>query len=203
MSYQLSKSDILFHQRFLRASGLYKDKLDGLWGKNTEDSDNQFTIESKKIQGIYGTFDVRTENAIKSLVLPAQVLAREFMISAKNAITFGVKILSGNRTYAEQDVIYAQGRTIAGIKVTKARGGESNHNFGIAWDIGIFIDGKYVDKDDRPYIELAHKVMPKFMSLEWGGDWHSIHDNPHYNLKTTSDRIEIIRNRFEKGELYY
>ncbi|MEO8506247.1 MAG: hypothetical protein ABI593_01300 [Betaproteobacteria bacterium] len=38
-----------------------------------------------------------------------------------------------------QDAPYRQGRLgNPGPRVTNARDGQSNHNFGIAWDIGIF-----------------------------------------------------------------
>lgn len=39
------------------------------------------------------------------------------------------------RTYAQQNALYAQGRTKPGPKVTNARGGESPHQFGLACDV--------------------------------------------------------------------
>ena len=45
-----------------------------------------------------------------------------------------VEIVQGLRTFAEQDELYAQGRTKPGQIVTQARGGESNHNYGLAAD---------------------------------------------------------------------
>jgi len=38
------------------------------------------------------------------------------------------------RTPAEQDTLYAQGRTAPGKIVTNAKGGETPHNFGLAFD---------------------------------------------------------------------
>src|SRR5215471_18388685 len=48
----------------------------------------------------------------------------------------GIEILvvQGLRTWAEQDALYAQGRTASGQIVTNARGGQSYHNFGLAVD---------------------------------------------------------------------
>jgi len=46
-----------------------------------------------------------------------------------------LKLISGLRTYEEQDALYAQGRTAPGPKVTNAPGGHSNHNFGLAFDM--------------------------------------------------------------------
>lgn len=44
------------------------------------------------------------------------------------------------RTFAEQDALYAQGRTTPGKVVTQARGGQSAHNFGAAIDIVLLKD---------------------------------------------------------------
>jgi peptidoglycan LD-endopeptidase CwlK len=45
-----------------------------------------------------------------------------------------VQISQGMRTFAEQNRLYAQGRTSPGSIITNARGGQSNHNFGLAVD---------------------------------------------------------------------
>ena len=46
------------------------------------------------------------------------------------------------RTFAEQDIIFAKGRTTPGNIVTGARGGLSNHNYGLAIDMYPVIDGR-------------------------------------------------------------
>jgi peptidoglycan hydrolase-like protein with peptidoglycan-binding domain len=51
-------------------------------------------------------------------------------------------ITDGLRTFAEQDAIFAQGRTKPGDIVTNARGGESNHNYGLAVDLYPVIEGR-------------------------------------------------------------
>ncbi len=55
------------------------------------------------------------------------------------------RIISGTRTYEEQNALFRQGRWGNPPPiVTNAKGGKSNHNFGIAWDIEIFSeDGRY------------------------------------------------------------
>jgi peptidoglycan L-alanyl-D-glutamate endopeptidase CwlK len=97
------------------------------------------------------------------------------------------------RTFAEQDALYAQGRTklydLAGNKlgiVTKAKGGQSLHNYGLAFDICLVADGntswndiKDFDGDGKSdWIEVV-KIM-KDNGWEWGGDWKSIKDKPHF-----------------------
>ena len=86
-------------------------------------------------------------------------------------------------------------------KVTNARGGQSNHNFGIAWDIGLFEDGEYVLQDAK-YKALAEAVLPDLEGLEWGGHWKSFKDFPHYQLKAVSDSVAVISKYFERGEVF-
>ncbi|MGR6127833.1 M15 family metallopeptidase [Paenibacillus sp. SER-28] len=101
-----------------------------------------------------------------------------------------VLITQGLRTYAEQDALYAQGRTKPGQVVTKARGGYSNHNFGFAADFALLLrDGRTVswdtlkddDKDSLPdWSEVVEEA--KKLGLEWGGDWRSFKDMPHLQM---------------------
>ncbi|WP_311270795.1 M15 family metallopeptidase [Sphingobium sp. WCS2017Hpa-17] len=137
---------------------------------------------------------------------PAQKVAREFMRAAAG-FRNTVKIISGSRTYAEQDALYAIGRTIQTNKspVTKAKGGQSNHNFGLAWDVGIFeAAGRYMDGskkgDEKAYADLAGLVKPVVANLEWGGDWTSFVDPPHYQLATGSKATAQVRALFESGQ---
>lgn len=54
-----------------------------------------------------------------------------------------VQITSGYRSFAEQNKLYAQGRTAPGKIVTNAKGGQSNHNYGLAIDyVLLSADGK-------------------------------------------------------------
>lgn len=51
-------------------------------------------------------------------------------------------ITDGFRSFAEQDALFARGRTKPGPIVTNARGGLSNHNYGLAVDLYPVIDGQ-------------------------------------------------------------
>lgn len=202
MSYQLLKQDILFYQRFLKSNGFYNDELDGIWGSNADKADADFMAQSDSIAKQYGTFDNRSESCIISLIPKAQAEARKFLQIAKDT-QIDVRILSGTRTYEEQNILYSQGRN-GNTKpiVTNARGGQSNHNFGIAWDIGIFDEeGSYISTDEE-YIMLSTKVLLNMDTIEWGGNWHSFKDNPHYQLKLVSEDVGIIRQLFENGDVY-
>ena len=112
----------------------------------------------------------------------------------------GVKIISGTRSYAEQNKLFRQGRYHnPGPVITHARGGSSAHNFGLAWDIGIFTESKgYIP--DGPFYDKAAKAGLND-SIEWGGDWTNFVDRSHYQLKISTP-IQFVRKQFEAGEQY-
>lgn len=95
---------------------------------------------------------------------------------------YDVRVVQGLRTYAEQDGLYAQGRTKPGQRVTNARGGYSNHNFGLAADLCPFIDGEPAwDRSDL--FDLIGQTAVKHR-LDWGGTWKKFVDKPHVELPT-------------------
>jgi len=195
MSQQLFKQDIKFLQRFLKSGGFDPKGIDGGWGANTDAAEDAFLTASQKLAQEMGTFHARSEQNILTLNVAAQKAARTFLTRV-TAAGLGVRIISGTRTYAEQNEIYAQGRTKKGPIVTNAKGGQSNHNFGIAWDIGIFdANGKYLP--ESPLYAKAAEVglIP---GLEWGGNWKKP-DRPHFQLATGLS-ASATRAKFEKGD---
>ncbi len=95
------------------------------------------------------------------------------------------------RTFAEQDVLFN-----AKPQVTKAKGGQSYHNYGLAIDIVLI-----VDKDGNGSFETAswdvksdfdgdgksdwQEVVAIFKRYgwEWGGGWRSVKDYMHFEKK--------------------
>lgn len=89
------------------------------------------------------------------------------------------------RSQAEQDALYAQGRTAPGKIVTWTR--KSKHIDGLAFDIAILQDNKPVwelkvdvDNDGVPDYEQAGAIGES-LGLVWGGRWKSP-DYPHFQL---------------------
>lgn len=203
MSRHLFGDDVIFHQRLLKAQGIYRGALDGSWGPKTEAADRDFERRSVELR-LLGTFEDRSERVLAGLHLKAQAAARRLLLLARSA-GFRARLLSGTRSYAEQDRLHAQGRYgNTGPRVTNARGGQSNHNFGIAWDIGLFDKaGGYLDGDTDAEITEYHRLgkAARPLGLEWGGDWQSIPDVPHYQLPTGRSVAET-RRLFEAGEAY-
>ena len=125
------------------------------------------------------TVDARSEGVIATLHARVRPYARALVLKARKAgIT--IKVISGLRTYAEQNDLFAQGRTKPGKIVTKARGGYSNHNFGVAFDIGVFNGSSYLDESPS---YKAVGALGKELGLDWGGNWKTIKDEPHFQLR--------------------
>ena len=123
--------------------------------------------------------DARSERAIVRLLPEVRPYARALV--QKAALSgIRIKVISGLRSYAEQDALYAQGRTRPGRIVTNARAGYSNHNFGIAFDVGVFEGGTYLGDSPR---YKAVGALGSDMGLEWGGNWKTIVDQPHFQLR--------------------
>lgn len=110
-----------------------------------------------------------------------------------------IKFSEGYRTVAEQDALYAQGRTKPGNVVTNARGSSysSQHQWGIAADfyLNMDIDGDGDKKDDafNDVTNMFSRVgrLAEEVGLSWGGNWTRIFDKPHLYIgkwgSTTSD----------------
>lgn len=133
-------------------------------------------------EGEDSAVDPRSEGVINTLLPEVRPYARELLFKAA-AAGIRIKIISGLRTYEEQNRLYAKGRTIPNTSiVTNARGGESNHNFGIAFDVGVFEGNQYMG--DSPKYK-AVGVLGMELGLEWGGNWKTIVDQPHFQLRPT------------------
>lgn len=207
MSSPLFTKDILFAQRLLSSCGLYHAALDGKFGPGMKAAEDAFEALFVSYQKLWGTFGLRSESNIATLMPKMQVAARKILTLAKAKFpSWDVQVLSGTRTYSEQNALFGQRP-----KVTNARGGWSNHNFGIAIDVGIFVGGHYYTgrnaAEDRAYADLARVVKTEYgvkgktPLVEWGGDWKSIHDAPHYQL-ITGKSVSECRALLEKGKPY-
>jgi peptidoglycan L-alanyl-D-glutamate endopeptidase CwlK len=112
---------------------------------------------------------------------------------ANNLLGKGVRLRLAHvyRTNTEQDALFNKRP-----KVTNAKGGQSIHNYGLAFDIVMLYDqdgnGTFetaswnmvrdFDKDGiADWMEVTN--LFKSRGWEWGGDWKSFKDNPHFQLK--------------------
>jgi len=65
--------------------------------------------------------------------------------------------------------------------VTNAAGGESYHNYGLAFDAVPVLYGKALWDDQKKYKEYGSYVS--LLGLEWAGLWVSFKEYPHAQLK--------------------
>lgn len=89
-----------------------------------------------------------------------------------------VHITSTYRSFDEQDALYAQGRTKPGGKVTNAKGGQSYHNYRLAFDVVPIVNNVAVWDNEKLWVALGEIGIS--IGLEWGGSWKSFKDKPHF-----------------------
>ncbi|MES2779200.1 MAG: M15 family metallopeptidase [Bacteroidota bacterium] len=157
--------------------------------------------------------DVREEmNTIYSLI--------DVALTGKAICRFAYTL----RTYKEQNDLFALGRTVVnpngkstkhpkGSIVTNAKGGQSYHNFGLAFDIVLLKDtkgnGKFdaaswetnvdFDGDGKPdWREIV--TIAKQHGWEWGGDW-KFTDMPHFQ-KTFGRSVVDLAKMVQDGKVF-
>ncbi len=127
--------------------------------------------------------DARSEAALAT-VWPA--FAAKVRAAADQLATQGTYFLvvSGLRTAAEQNALYAQGRTTPGHVVTNARAGLSMHNYGLAVDAVPYLSGSTGALNWTPHTPQyqAFVAAMKAQGLAWGGDWVTFPDQDHFQL---------------------
>ena len=108
------------------------------------------------------------------------------------------------RTMAEQDALYAQGRTKPGSIVTNCKGSDyqSPHQWGVAFDFCKNIKGQ--EYSDTAFFRQVG-ALGKSIGLRWGGDFQKMVDMPHFqlnNLLLGSDFTTGLKNKYGTPEKY-
>lgn len=133
---------------------------------------------------------------IRQKVLDAYTYANNKLLGKGVRLRFAYT----TRTIEEQDELYAQGRTKLYDsngkrlgRVTQAKGGQSIHQYHLAFDIVLLLDkdldGKFesatyemldFDKDGKvDWLEVVEYF--KSLGFVWGGDWE-FKDKPHFEM---------------------
>lgn len=197
----------LFLQEALRARGFYDGALDNWEGEKTRDAlvaaanyvrsgllpkaPEESDLDARTLRNI-ATLDPKAKSTFGELARIGKKVAAQYECD--------YVMICGHRTWAEQDALYKQpwdGKDNDGDgrvdesdeKVTKAKGGQSNHNFGIAGDFGVFQSGRYLDSSNptlaaKIHREVAREALAAGLNIEWGGDWKGMPDTPHFEIKT-------------------
>lgn len=104
-----------------------------------------------------------------------------------------IRIISGYRSFAEQDLLYKRG------SVTKARGGQSYHNYGLAVDVALIDkNGKISWNPHLPWDEVGK--IGETIGLKWGGRFRTLVDKGHFALEPEIPLREL-KKIYEAGGL--
>jgi len=127
-------------------------------------------------------FDQLTLDRIETAHPRIRVELENYYLEINRRLPKGVRLRFSwvYRSYKEQDLLHAKRP-----KVTNAKGGQSIHNYGLAFDIVILFDldgnGTFETaswKQDKYFAEVVNYFKSK--GYTWGGDWNSFKDNPHF-----------------------
>lgn len=103
-----------------------------------------------------------------------------------------IRVTQGLRSWAEQQSLYAQGRTSPGKIVTAAQGGYSWHNFGCAVDVVPMVNGEPDWLDGNLWNRIIS--LAQTLGLVSGKSWN---DQPHLQLTgffpaTPTDKVRSL-----------
>lgn len=132
--------------------------------------------------------------------------ALELLLDCKD-IGIDIRFTDTFRSVSEQDKLFEKGRTTKGRIVTQAKGGKSYHNYGLALDFCLLVDGgkavswnigEDINSDGKAdwiqVVETAKKI-----GFESGMDWQ-FRDNPHLQI-TFGLSIDECYERFRGREV--
>ncbi len=192
VTWKVLNNNVMAVQKLLKSRGLYAGALDGWYGPKTEDSVRRFQSEN----GLYPTqivdprtrqklfnphpkdhFETRsTSIELTSLNPRVAAMARKFLELARRN-NLDIRIITAFRSWDEEDKLYAQGRWAPGQIVTNARGGDSYHNWGLAFDAAPFEQGKMTN-DMGKFKQMG--AFGEQVGLKWGGTFRALVDYPHF-----------------------
>lgn len=111
-------------------------------------------------------------------LIPQAHVRADKLIELCKAEGIDLLVTSTYRDNESQNALYAQGRTAPGKIVTKAKGGESFHNYRCAFDVVPLVNGKPVWDDMQAWEKIGRLGVQ--IGLEWAGNWTSFKEYPHF-----------------------
>jgi len=127
---------------------------------------------------------IKHEERLSAICEPVANTVRDIAEDAAQKLKRDIIVIFGARTPQEQEILYAQGRTSPGNIVTNAKPGQSAHEFNCAADIWIMdATGTKIDWKNAEFADLIKDNISKRTDITWGGDFQSIKDYPHIELK--------------------
>ncbi|MBD5546490.1 MAG: hypothetical protein HDQ97_03710 [Lachnospiraceae bacterium] len=140
--------------------------------------------------------DKVTADRIKKLHPKIRQRVINFIVAVQD-VHPDIRISQGLRTIEEQNALYYQGRDgNGGAIVTNAKGGFSYHNYGLA------IDLVRITNNDLNYDIEWEKVeaIGDELGFEWGGNWESMPDYPHFQITYGYSVSELLK-LYQEGKV--
>jgi len=142
--------------------------------------------------------DAITAQRIKETHPKAQPFFIDFINECETVLNITLRIMEPvTRSIEQQNYLYKQGRSLPGKIVTNSQGGQSFHNYGLAIDLCEIDQGGKVINWNYDMKQLT--PIAKKYGIEWGGDWHTIQDRPHFQ-KTFSYKWQDLYKKYQKQE---
>jgi peptidoglycan LD-endopeptidase CwlK len=134
------------------------------------------------------SISARSAKLLETLTPYAKQIMTE-MLQAAHAVDLNMQIHSAYRSPAEQDGIFAQGRTKPGKIATNARGtpqAQSMHCYKVAVDAHFDQnqDGM-AEWDEKLYKKVWEECLKKGLDkrgLAWAGNWQSFKETAHFEV---------------------
>ena len=133
---------------------------------------------------------------VKIGLFPVVASKRDQLVAIMAAVGFPVIVTDEYRTIDEQNALYAKGRTLPGEIVTNAKGGESLHNYRCAFDVAFKKGSGISYEGDFGMLGNVGKIL----GLEWGGDWASFVDKPHFQFTAGYDLADFQAGRIDESK---
>lgn len=142
-------------------------------------------LEAKAVSPLSAASEERLSHVDPQVAVRVRAMAADLKAQGINVV-----VASGYRSIAEQNALYAQGRTKGGGIVTNAPGGYSFHNYGLAVDV-VPLDSK-----GQPNWNLGKAIWDKIgaagkkQGLEWGDRGYT--DLPHFQLRAGNTPQQLL-----------
>lgn len=126
-------------------------------------------------------------------LLPVVQKAADKLVEHAKALGTPIRIVEGYRSPERQNELYNKKP-----KVTNAKAWESMHQYRVAFDI-VFRNEGYnaTDAQWKALVDYA-----KTLKLEWGGNWSSFPDKPHFEM-TLGKKLKDFQTNNIDWTLYY
>lgn len=168
---------------YQRSRGLF---VDGRVGPNTAEalSSNKAAVEIVPQQGSGKPLDPKDTKSFDpagrlsdSSMNPQVARLAAQVCQELQKLGYQPYVVSGFRSFSEQNSLYEKGRSKPGPKVTWVRGGGSWHNYGLAVDIAFWnSSGSGPSWSEKHPWHLIGQVGKQVGFTRWGGDFG---DRPH------------------------